>query len=94
MGWKPWKRLVSALGVASLRWSLDTPTGATIVCTFGAVLILMFLVHLLFFHGRKRAISWTGPHRPKPVGSQPWKAAGKPGSSPRVGRGPLATAVG
>jgi len=31
---------------------LDTPTGATIVCTFGAVLILMFFIHLLFFHGR------------------------------------------
>jgi len=30
----------------------DTPTGATIVCTFGAVLIVMFFVHLLFFHGR------------------------------------------
>jgi hypothetical protein len=30
----------------------DTPTGATIVCTFGAVLIAMFLVHVIFFHGR------------------------------------------
>ena len=44
--------LVSALGVY-FSVSLDTPTGATIVCTFGAVLILMFLVHLLFFHGQK-----------------------------------------
>jgi zinc/manganese transport system permease protein len=44
--------LVSALGVY-FSVSLDTPTGATIVCTFGAVLVLMFLVHLLFFHGRK-----------------------------------------
>lgn len=43
--------LVSALGVYfSVR--LDLPTGATIVCTFGAVLILMFVVHVLFFHGR------------------------------------------
>src|SRR5215469_13924728 len=42
--------LVSALGVY-LSVSLDTPTGATIVCTFGGVLILMFLVHLFFFHG-------------------------------------------
>jgi hypothetical protein len=25
---------------------LDTPTGATIVCTFGAVLIVMFFVYL------------------------------------------------
>jgi len=44
--------LVSALGVYFSVY-FDTPTGATIVCTFGAVLILMFLVHLLFFHGRK-----------------------------------------
>lgn len=44
--------LVSALGVY-FSVSFDTPTGATIVCTFGAVLILMFLVHLLFFHGQK-----------------------------------------
>ena len=44
--------LVSALGVY-FSVILDPPTGATIVCTFGAVLILMFLVHLLFFHGRK-----------------------------------------
>jgi zinc/manganese transport system permease protein len=44
--------LVSALGVYFSVW-LDTPTGATIVCTFGAVLVLMFIVHLLFFHGRK-----------------------------------------
>src|SRR6184192_121110 len=43
--------LVSALGVY-FSVSLDLPTGATIVCTFGAVLILMFLVHMLFFHGR------------------------------------------
>src|SRR5579884_211544 len=44
--------LVSALGV----WFsvlLDLPTGATIVCTFGAVLIAMFFLHLLFFHGRQ-----------------------------------------
>ena len=44
--------LVSALGVYFSVF-LDTPTGATIVCTFGGVLILMFLVHLLFFHGQK-----------------------------------------
>jgi zinc/manganese transport system permease protein len=42
--------LVSALGVY-FSVLLDLPTGATIVCTFGAVLVLMFLVHLLFFHG-------------------------------------------
>jgi zinc/manganese transport system permease protein len=43
--------LVSGLGVYFSVY-LDTPTGATIVCTFGGVLILMFLVHMLFFHGR------------------------------------------
>jgi zinc/manganese transport system permease protein len=41
--------LVSALGVI-LSVQLDTPTGATIVCTFGGVLALMFLVHLFVFH--------------------------------------------
>ncbi|HTT22905.1 MAG TPA: metal ABC transporter permease [Candidatus Sulfotelmatobacter sp.] len=43
--------LVSALGVY-FSVLLDLPTGATIVCTFGAVLVTMFLVHLLFFHGK------------------------------------------
>src|SRR5213592_403658 len=44
--------LVSALGVY-FSVQLDLPTGATIVCTFGAVLVAMFLVHLLFFHGHQ-----------------------------------------
>src|SRR2546423_4905763 len=43
--------LVSALGVY-LSVQLDTPTGATIVVTFGGVLILMFLLHLILHHGR------------------------------------------
>ena len=43
--------LVSAVGVY-LSVVMDTPTGATIVCTFGGVLIPMFLVHVLFFHKR------------------------------------------
>jgi zinc/manganese transport system permease protein len=47
--------LVSALGVY-FSVLLDLPTGATIVCTFGAVLIAMFLVHLLFFHGREARV--------------------------------------
>src|SRR5947209_16254895 len=38
--------LVSALGVY-LSVKLDLPTGATIVCTFGGVLLVMFLIHLL-----------------------------------------------
>ena len=42
--------LVSALGVC-FSVLLDLPTGATIVCTFGAVLVVMFFIHLLFFHG-------------------------------------------
>jgi zinc/manganese transport system permease protein len=37
--------LVSALGMY-LSVDLDLPTGATIVCTFGGVLLLMFVVHL------------------------------------------------
>ena|ERR1700757_815140 len=43
--------LVSALGVY-FSVVFDTPTGATIVCTFGAVLILMFFIYLLFFQKR------------------------------------------
>ena len=43
--------LVSALGVV-LSVKMDTPTGATIVCTFGGVLVLMYLVHLLVYHKR------------------------------------------
>jgi len=42
--------LVSALGVY-LSVVLDLPTGATIVCTFGTVLVLMFFVHLIIHHG-------------------------------------------
>src|SRR5438309_3356026 len=42
--------LVSALGVY-LYVELDLPTGATIVCTFGAVLVVMFLIHLSFRRG-------------------------------------------
>jgi zinc/manganese transport system permease protein len=46
--------LVSALGVY-LSVVLDLPTGATIVCTFGGVLVLMFAFHLIVFHGRRAA---------------------------------------
>jgi zinc/manganese transport system permease protein len=52
--------LVSALGVY-FSVLLDLPTGATIVCTFGGVLIVMFFVHLIFFHGgRARALEGAG----------------------------------
>ncbi|MGZ4838873.1 MAG: metal ABC transporter permease [Terriglobales bacterium] len=44
--------LVSALGCYFSVW-LDTPTGATIVCTFGAVLLAMFLVRQLFFRAAR-----------------------------------------
>jgi len=42
--------LVSASGVY-LSVVLDLPTGATIVCTFGGVLIVMFIIHYFLFHG-------------------------------------------
>jgi ABC-type Mn2+/Zn2+ transport system permease subunit len=41
---------VSALGVY-LSLQLDLPTGATIVCTFGLVLILMAAVRPFFGRG-------------------------------------------
>jgi zinc/manganese transport system permease protein len=44
--------LVSALGVY-LSAKIDLPTGATIVVTFGGVLILMFLVHVVLRRGRE-----------------------------------------
>jgi zinc/manganese transport system permease protein len=48
--------VVSALGVyLSLR--LDTPTGATIVCTFGGVLLLMAAARLVFSGSRKQQLS-------------------------------------
>jgi len=42
---------VSALG-CYLSVQLDTPTGATIVVTFGAILVLMFFMHLIVHRGR------------------------------------------
>src|SRR6266446_6579982 len=43
--------LVSALG-CYLSVQMDTPTGATIVVTFGGILVLMFFLHLIVHHGR------------------------------------------
>jgi zinc/manganese transport system permease protein len=66
--------LVSAMGVY-LSVRLDLPTGATIVCTFGAALILMFLVHVFLYH-RSEADALAGAragrleekkHRGEPV---------------------------
>ena len=51
--------LVSALG-CYLSVVIDTPTGATIVVTFGAVLILMFLLHLIIHHGRNNSTALAG----------------------------------
>lgn len=44
--------LVSALGCYCSVF-FDTPTGATIVCTFGAVLVLMAIVKALFFRAKQ-----------------------------------------
>jgi zinc/manganese transport system permease protein len=44
--------LVSALGCYFSVY-FDLPTGATIVCTFGAVLVCMALARTLFFKVRK-----------------------------------------
>jgi zinc/manganese transport system permease protein len=52
--------IVSALGVY-LSVVLDSPTGATIVCTFGAVLVLMFFIHV----ARDR---WRGQREPSTTG--------------------------
>jgi zinc/manganese transport system permease protein len=46
--------LVSALGCYVSVWA-DLPTGATIVCTFGGVLILMALLKTGYFAFRRRA---------------------------------------
>jgi len=45
--------LVSALG-CYLSVQLDTPTGATIVVTFGGVLVLMFFMHLILHRGQPK----------------------------------------
>lgn len=47
--------LVSALG-CYLSVQLDTPTGATIVVTFGGILVLMFLLHLVVHHRKSTAL--------------------------------------
>src|SRR5205807_4481134 len=52
--------LVSALGVY-LSVVLDLPTGATIVCTFGGVLALMFFLHLIVHRGRTAQVLEAPP---------------------------------
>ena len=60
--------LVSALGVY-FSVLMDLPTGAAIVCTFGAVLVVMFFVHLFFFHGHKSPAPEGGSSVPDSRGS-------------------------
>jgi zinc/manganese transport system permease protein len=64
--------LVSALGVV-LSVKMDTPTGATIVCTFGGVLVLMFLVHLLLYHKR----GYAEKHQLQGAGDRAYEAEKK-----------------
>ena len=66
--------LVSALGVF-VSVKMDTPTGATIVCTFGAVLVLMFLVHLFMYHGHRAEEKGRELHG---AGDRAFEAEGKP----------------
>jgi zinc/manganese transport system permease protein len=47
--------LVSALGCYFSVW-FDLPTGATIVCTFGGVLLVMFLVRQIFWRHTPMAV--------------------------------------
>src|SRR5213076_708769 len=44
--------LVSALGCYFSVY-FDLPTGATIVCTFGGVLVVMAIIHRFLFHKRR-----------------------------------------
>jgi zinc/manganese transport system permease protein len=60
--------LVSALGVY-FSVLMDLPTGAAIVCTFGAVLVVMFFIHLFFFHGHKSPALEGGSSVPDSKGS-------------------------
>ncbi len=51
--------LVSALGCYCSVY-FDTPTGATIVCTFGAVLVCMAIVRAVFFRVKEQEPEPTG----------------------------------
>ena len=56
--------LVSALG-CYLSVQMDTPTGATIVVTFGGVLVLMFLLHLAVRHRKSTALAGARAAQPE-----------------------------
>ena len=65
--------LVSALGVYFSVLG-DLPTGATIVCTFGGVLVLMFFVHRLFFNGHKAQTQEGAAALPNPKEAVPQRS--------------------
>jgi zinc/manganese transport system permease protein len=64
VGWST-GALVSALGVY-FSVLLDLPTGPTIACTFGAVLIIMFFIHLSFLRGHKARLLGKAVSRDRP----------------------------
>ena len=59
--------LVSALGVY-LSVVLDLPTGATIVCTFGGVLVVMAIIHRFLFHKRQLREAEERPELARKIG--------------------------
>src|SRR5438876_1055301 len=59
--------LVSALG-CYLSVQLDTPTGATIVCTFGGVLVVMAIIHRFLFHKRQLREAEEQPELARKIG--------------------------
>lgn len=67
--------LVSALGVYLSVW-LDLPTGATIVCTFGGVLVVMALVRLLVV-GRRAVPQRAGAPGERVVAGELHSSAGQ-----------------
>jgi zinc/manganese transport system permease protein len=56
--------LVSALGCFLSVWG-DLPTGVTIVVSFGGVLIVMFLVHLVVHRGSARQLKGAASAEPE-----------------------------
>src|SRR5438876_4777843 len=59
--------LVSALGVYH-SVVLDLPTGATIVCTFGGVLVVMAIIHRFLFHKRQLREAEEQPELARKIG--------------------------
>src|SRR5438094_51237 len=59
--------LVSALG-CWLSVQMDTPTSDIIVCTFGAVLVLMAIIHRFLFHKRQLREAEEQPELARKIG--------------------------